>query len=128
MGSQLYIGTSSGHILVMNEARNIQVLHAHCLGGVSFLLPFEVDSDDPQWLPRFWRSQPIEVAEKLPTLTLSTSLPVQLLSRKLLLSFGHGCRHDALEQSERPSSPDSRQRRKAANSRYMMIWLIDDRC
>jgi hypothetical protein len=125
MGSQLYIGTSSGHILVKNEARNIQVLHAHCLGGVSSLLPFEVESNDLQWLPRFWRNQLTEVTDKLVSLTLSTS---QVLSRRLLISFGHGCRHDALEQSEQSLLPNSRQRREAENSRYMMIWLVDDTC
>jgi hypothetical protein len=89
------------------------------------LLPFEVESNDLQWLPRFWRNQLTEVTDKLVSLTLSTS---QVLSRRLLISFGHGCRHDALEQSEQSLLPNSRQRREAENSRYMMIWLVDDTC
>lgn len=127
MGSQLYIGTSSGHILVLNEARTIQVLHAHS-AGVGLLLPFEVESVDPQWLPRFWRSQPFEVAEMSESLNLSTSLPRGVMQRKLLISFGHGCKHDTIEQFESQVSPTHESRHRTMNNPHMMIWLVDDNC
>ena len=108
----------------MNEARIVQVLHAHH-SGISFLLPFEVESVDPQWLPRFWRRQPLEVQTGHTPWNQTDSLSESILKRKLLISFGQGCKHDVMEQEDDSSSPNH-DRRQRKNDVYMMIWLVDD--